>query len=490
MSRGLCGLMLAALICAVPIRVLAAFDPAKPLPALTGKYIFDLLNVAESQEWYRESPDTSETVYSDWAGQSGRAWCSEFVSWCARQAQIPEEIIPSKNSALTFRTFFYQRNSYYLVEGGVPDTGCGCETRASGVLSLNDLRPGDILLVETDDDNTSLDHTALCRGVKDGKILTTEGNVNKTYIINGVSMKLGTVVLRTRNMSEIHGVCRPNYGNFCEEFGEHSWDAGVIVRKATCTEDELVKYTCTMCNATKTVENGKLPHTEVTDPAIAATCEVAGLTEGSHCKDCGVVIRRQYVTEPLGHSWGEAEVQVAATPLKEGWERLTCTRCGEIKTQSIKALGAPAAGTKISDRKTEAVYEVITPGLKGGTVAYAGPTDRKLPSVTIKSSVTLDGITYKVVAISAGAFKNNSYLKKIVIPSSVKQIGKQAFYKCKNLSRITVKSTSLTKKRVGSKAFQGISSRAVFRVPASRKKTYKTLFRARGAGSKITIASY
>lgn len=474
------------------MQVLADFDPAKPLPSLTGRYVYDLLNIAESQKDYHESADTGETVYSDWAGQSGNAWCSEFVSWCARQAQIPEDIIPTKRSAAAFRTAFYGKGSYYLLEGGIGEAGCGCGSRAAGTLALSDLRPGDILLVETNtpDNFTTLDHTALCRGVKNGKILTVEGNVNKTYTINGAKVKLGTVVVRTREVSEIHGVCRPVYSDYCGAYGEHSWDSGVIVQNATCTEEELVKYTCRICDEEKTVANGKLPHTEVIDAAIQATCESAGMTEGKHCADCGVVITAQQETEPLGHIWNAGEVQVEAKPLTAGWKRFTCTVCGEIKTESIPALGAPAVGTLLTDVKTEGRYIVTKAGVKNGTVAYAGPTDKRLPSVTIRSKVTIDGITYRVTAVADRAFRNNKYLKEVTIPSTVKQIGKQAFYNCKKLKTITVKTKSLTKKRIGSKAFTGISSRAVFRVPKSKMNTYKKLFRAKGAGKNTVFRTY
>lgn len=45
-------------------------------------------------------------------------------------------------------------------------------------------------------------------------------------------------------------------------------------------------------------------HTPVTDPAVPATCEDTGLTEGSHCKDCGAVIVAQEETPALGHNYG------------------------------------------------------------------------------------------------------------------------------------------------------------------------------------------
>ena len=477
-------------------RAAAAYDPAKPLPALTGKYIYDFLRVAESQLGYHESADTSETVYSDWAGQSGRAWCSEFLSWCAYQAGIPETVIPKKNGAKSFRTFFSNQGTYFLVEGGIGDEGCGCETAAAGTIPASQIRPGDILIIETAGSNnlTTLDHVAVCRGISitgdKVTILTFEGNINRNYTIDGKTVKLGTVIQSSRNVGVIHGICRPIYGDFCDAYGEHTWNSGSIARSATCTEAELVQYTCQLCGDTKTVENDKLPHRETTDQAVAATCETAGLTAGSHCADCGAVVKTQQSVKAKGHTWDAGKVQVEAKTLTEGWMRYTCTVCGETKTECIPATGAPAVGTRISDRKTEAVYIVTKAGTKGGTVAYAGPTDRQFTEVTIRSKVTLDDITYSVTSIADGAFANNKYIKSVVIPSSVKQIGSKAFYKCSKLKSITVKSKGLKKKTIGAQAFKGIHKNAVFYVPAKKKSSYQKIFRTKGAGAKSVFRTY
>lgn len=477
-------------------RAAAAYDPHRPLPALTGKYIYDFLRAAESQLGYHESADTSETVYSDWAGQSARAWCSEYLSWCAYQAGIPETIIPKKNGAKSFRTFFANQGTYFLVEGGVRDEGCGCAAASAGTISASQIRPGDILIIETAGSNnlTTLDHVALCRGIEVSSgtvtILTFEGNINRNYTIDGETVKLGTVIQSSRKAGVIHGVCRPVYGDFCDAYGQHTWNAGSVIRNATCMEAELVQYTCLVCGDTKTVEHEKLPHREITDQAIAATCETAGLTAGTHCQDCGTVVKVQQSVKAKGHSWDTGEVQAEAGPLTDGWMRYTCTVCGETKTECIKATGAPAVGTRISDRKTEAVYIVTRAGIKGGTAAYAGPTDRKFTKVTIPSKVTLDGITYSVTSIADGAFANNKYIKSVVIPSGVKQIGNRAFYKCRKLKQITVKSKSLKKKTIGAKAFQGIHKKAVFYVPAKKKSSYQKIFRVKGAGAKNVCRAY
>ena len=44
-------------------------------------------------------------------------------------------------------------------------------------------------------------------------------------------------------------------------------------------------------------------HTVVVDAAVAATCSQTGLTEGSHCSECGAVIKAQEVIPLLDHSY-------------------------------------------------------------------------------------------------------------------------------------------------------------------------------------------
>ena len=95
---------------------------------------------------------------------------------------------------------------------------------------------------------------------------------------------------------------------------------------------------------------------------------------------------------------------------------------------------------------------------------------------------------YKVTQIADNAFENNKKITKVTISSKVKKIGKQAFYGCKKLKSITIKTTKLNSKNVGSKAFKGIYAKATIKVPKSKVKVYKNLLKAKGCGSKVTIS--
>jgi hypothetical protein len=78
-------------------------------------------------------------------------------------------------------------------------------------------------------------------------------------------------------------------------------------------------------------------------------------------------------------------------------------------------------------------------------------------------------------------------LKKLTIPAKVTKIGKKAFYGCKKLQNITIKTTKLTAKKVGSQAFKGIKSTAKIKVPKKKYKAYKKLLKSKGVSKKGKI---
>ena len=86
--------------------------------SLTGNAKTDLVNVAASQVGYHEGNSKSDlgggntsgsgnyTEYAYWFGPRVRndnnfwyAWCAMFISWCARQAGIPESMINNSSMA-------------------------------------------------------------------------------------------------------------------------------------------------------------------------------------------------------------------------------------------------------------------------------------------------------------------------------------------------------------------------------------------------------
>lgn len=167
-------------------------------------------------------------------------------------------------------------------------------------------------------------------------------------------------------------------------------------------------------------------------------------------------------------------------------------------------------GDSIVDPATRTKYVVTKSSSKSGTVAFAGPANKKIKSVKIPDTVTIGGVTYKVTSIQPKAFsrcyglnrvtigKNVTTigekafykctkLKAITIPPKVIKIGKSAFEGCKKLKTIKIKTTKLTSKKVGSKAFKGTPAKAKVTVPKKSWKSYKKFLYKKGLSKKATI---
>ena len=151
----------------------------------------------------------------------------------------------------------------------------------------------------------------------------------------------------------------------------------------------------------------------------------------------------------------------------------------------------------------EYTYKIIN----STEVSFTGVKNRKKSSVTIPKTVAIAGKNYKVTkiednafqksqakkvkigenvkTIGAKAFYNCKKLTSVTIPSKVSKIGKQAFSGCKNLRKIEIKTTKLTMKNVGAKAFKGIHAKAKIKVPKKKKTAYKKLLQSKGAGKKV-----
>lgn len=190
-------------------------------------------------------------------------------------------------------------------------------------------------------------------------------------------------------------------------------------------------------------------------------------------------------------------------------------------------ISSPAKGTKLTDKKTNAVYTVTKSSTAGGKVSYLKPLSRNVKKAFVPASVKINGISYKVTAISADAFKNHKKLKsvsignsvlsigrnafygcsglknvsmgknvktigdrafyhctamtRIVIPEKVSRIGKQAFYGDKKLDSVVLQTQKLTSKKTGAEAFAGIGSGTIYTVPRVKADAYKKLLIAKGA---------
>lgn len=119
-----------------------------------------------------------------------------------------------------------------------------------------------------------------------------------------------------------------------------------------------------------------------------------------------------------------------------------------------------------------------------GQVQYVKSIKSKKGSVRIPDTVYYRSNVYTVTSIAAKAFRKNTKITAVTIGKNITSIGKQAFYGCKKLKKITVLTTVLTEKNTGSAAFKGISKKASVRLPqkltAKQKKNYRKWLKKQG----------
>lgn len=253
---------------------------------------------------------------------------------------------------------------------------------------------------------------------------------------------------------------------------DHTWDNGVVSKDPTCTEKGSKTYTCAVCRETKTEE---IPatghqHKEVRDKK-AATCTKAGYTGNTYCKDCGELLKTGKETDALGHTWGKGKVTRKSTYTAAGQITYTCSRCGEKRVITTKKLFYPKAGTKYTVAGCQ--YKVIKAGAE---VSLVG-TNKTAKSVTIPAVIKVKGVTYKVTSIGTKAFNGSKKLTKVTVGANIKKISNNAFFKCKSLKTVIIKSVLLTKKTASKRAFKGVGKKMVIKVPKKVKKAYVKIFK-------------
>lgn len=123
------------------------------------------------------------------------------------------------------------------------------------------------------------------------------------------------------------------------------------------------------------------------------------------------------------------------------------------------------------------------------TATLISAADKNAKKLTIPNTVSANDKTYKVTEIKSKACSGMKKLTTVTIGANVKKIGAQAFAKCKKLSKITIKNAKMAKSGFGSKCFNGIKSKATFKVPKKMLEKYKEWIIKNGKApknSKIT----
>lgn len=137
-----------------PVKVSAAYEN---IYVNTGNYRADIIGVAQTQVGYQETYDNN-TKYGKWYGFNYYPWCAMFVSWCARQAEVPKTVVANSSFA-------------------EPGEDCFNVTRMDGKTYTP--VPGDLFFTR------SYSHTGLVFYVDGKYFYTIEGNTNNNGSDNG-----------------------------------------------------------------------------------------------------------------------------------------------------------------------------------------------------------------------------------------------------------------------------------------------------------------
>lgn len=130
---------------------------------------------------------------------------------------------------------------------------------------------------------------------------------------------------------------------------KHTWDKGVVTKKATCSRTGIRTYSCTGCGATKTSEIAKKAHTYSNDCDISCNvCKAIRRTEHkyetewtvddtSHWHDCTVCHDKGDLEDHIPSDW---IIDTQETEFIDGEMHKECTTCGQLlEFQAIPATG-------------------------------------------------------------------------------------------------------------------------------------------------------
>ena len=386
-------------------------------------------------------------------------------------------------------------NYYCKISDGYTSDTCYFTLRTKKTLSikafingantskLETAAAGEKYVLKADSSSTHKNSNITCKGYQEGeegwnRVRDESGNMVTTPELaitkNGTKREDWKVEVTDGNDIE-----QMTFSLADTEHCEHKWSIDDI-EDATCTKDGKKMYSCEYCYKQKTEKIPALGHewdegTVTKQPSVTEEGIRTYKCKRSGCKETMTekIAKLPKPEQPSTEKPGTGETK----PSGDNKTPVTSDNNAGTAKQTLKP------GTKIVDKKTKAAYKVMA----DNTVQYTKVTSKKAKTVKVPSTITVNGVKCQVTSIAPKAMKGNKKLKKVIIPSSIRTIGTQAFAGCKNLKNITIQTPYLTKKSVGAKAFKGISDKAVIKVPKKQFKAYQKLLKTKGVSKKVKI---
>ena len=265
---------------------------------------------------------------------------------------------------------------------------------------------------------------------------------------------------------------------------------------------------------------GHTSHSWTVQTIKEATCTQSGETVRT-CSVCG--LSEHISTAALGHDYDDGDVTKKAGADTAGTIVYTCKRCGTELTKTIPATGGPAKGTYLYVKTSK--YKVVK---RAKEVRYMGETVPQA-SVTIPSTITKNGIKYKVTSIAkkaldgdsvvqtvkignyvktiyayafrdcrklttvtfgkrvarfgAAAFSNCIMLNNVTLPSSVIYLGTRSFYNCRSMTALKIETSKLKASSIKKEAFMNTPADITVTVPKAKQELYKSALQAAALSS-------
>ncbi len=109
---------------------------------------------------------------------------------------------------------------------------------------------------------------------------------------------------------------------------------------------------------------------------------------------------------------------------------------------------------------------------------------KKRKKLVVPNTVKYNNRSYKVIGVDSRAFFYNEHVQNITLGANVTEIGKEAFFGCSKIKKVTVKSKNL--KKISKEAFYTDGNKFTLKVPKGKKKAYKKLF-VKAKSSKFIV---
>lgn len=294
-------LLLVLIVSSVPVRVQAAHENTYQN---TGDQRADIIGVALTQLYYQEGKGTgsynNDTKYGDWAGHPKTEWCGWFVSWCARQANIPTSVLATCGKA---NPSGFGLKNYYTSSQYTP-------------------RPGDLFFKK------NFGHVGIVYYVDGNYFYTLEGNTS-TSGYEGHS-----VMSRRRALNEFY-FASPNYtsdsGEGAPPAHTHNYQQGW---ESSHPHREYKKCACGdsyYTGNTRTVDTCSTCKKQNCSHSYGSWVDNGSSNHVKTCSKCGDKVTQS-------HDWEDGEITQEPTCKDKGKMEQTCSVCDRDRTQTLDKL--------------------------------------------------------------------------------------------------------------------------------------------------------